>query len=410
MDDSKRTEARKGFVMLTSVLPSSPADNAGARYVHWVANAVANRFEFLALVPDGPAAHRARQIGQVPRHKLLGGAEVRSITPAKAFFTKGVALVFPVRVPWRFVRDLVNNSVVRKAVRQAEIIDLQWQEQGLLIPLLRILNPRARIVCTFHDVLSQRFKRARDSAKSPLPRARWTWAALTARLTEQQILRQADAVIVFSEKDARLLPTGKAKIHIVVPPLAAGMERIQRSSPVSGEILFVGALSRWENEEGLLWFLSDVWPLVRASVPEARFRIAGGGIRPAIQTAADVAGADLLGFVPNLAPLYEQASVVVAPLRLGAGVKFKVIDALAAGVPVVTTTVGAEGIGDPSWFAGLDDDAQQFANAVVETLHRPGLSVERVENIRRDVLKTYGHEQFDHSIATVYSMTPIGSH
>jgi GT2 family glycosyltransferase/glycosyltransferase involved in cell wall biosynthesis len=401
---------RRKLVMLTWVLPSEPADNAGGRFVNWVVDVLSERNEVLLLVPDSPSARRARATGRVPSHLLLGGGQRPVFVGLDRMLAKLLPFVMPVHVPWRFTRQLLRDPAARAEIRSADLIDLQWQEQGTLIPLLRLLNPNARIVCTFHDVLSQRFDRSRASATTMSRRIRWAWAAAQARQTERQIVRRADAVVVLSEKDRRLLPSAGGVVHVVTPPLGKGSETSDRSGPRAAELLFVSFLARWENEEGLLWFLSKVWPQVKKSVPDARFRIAGDGIRTTVREAADLDGVELLGFVADLEPLYEQASVVVVPIRLGAGVKFKVVDALVAGVPVITTNVGAEGIGESSWFAGVHDKAEDFAQAVIGVLANPAAATARSAKIREQVLDEYGTDQFEKSLSRVYSYpTPWGS-
>lgn len=398
---------RSRFLMLTPVLPASRADNAGGRYVYWIERAVSERFDVLVLAPDSPSSRRAYEMGEVPRHRLLRPTPVVVPIFVNRMITRWLSLVAPAHASLPYVRELLRDKEARDAILRADVIDLQWQEQGALIPLLRRLNRHARIVCTFHDVLSQRFARARDSAESGLRRARWTWATAAARMIERQILNRADAVIVLSEKDALLLPPGKAEIHVVTPPLAIDAGSVNRSLMVPGEILFVGFIARWENEEGLLWFLAHAWPLIKARIPHARFRIVGLGIRDDLRKAAHNAGVELLGFVPELKPLYDQASVVVVPLRLGAGVKFKVVEAILAGVPVVTTPVGAEGIGDRSWFAGLTEDAPSFAEAVIKVLSDPVAATARAGEVRKEALHQYGWPHFEKTVSEAYGRPEI---
>ncbi|TLM74499.1 glycosyltransferase [Pseudarthrobacter sp. NamB4] len=399
---NKSTGRSKAMVMITAVLPCAKPDNAGGRYVQWVVQAAAKYYEVFAIAPDGPVSHRAMEAGGVPRHKLFGGSPPASAAAWDQAVVRMLGIAAPVLPPWRFLAGLLRDQGTLDAIRRADVIDLQWEEYGVLIPFLRRLNPGAQIVCTFHDVLSQRYRRASEAATSFAPRVRWAWAAALARRSERKMLRQADKIVVLSQKDAGLLPPGTAEVHVITPPLAVGMGEIDRSAPVAGEVLFVGFLARWENEEGLLWFLSAVWPRIKTAVPAARLQVAGLGIRSTVSEAAREAGVELLGFVPDLEPLYERASVVVVPVRLGAGVKFKVVDALVAGVPVVTTTVGAEGIGDRSWFAGMHDDAEEFANAVLRVLREPAGAGCHSAEVREEALRVYGWEQFDDAMFHVY--------
>ncbi|BCT77066.1 hypothetical protein SCMU_29080 [Sinomonas cyclohexanicum] len=296
---------------------------------------------------------------------------------------------------------LSSDESVRDALRAADVVDLQWAEQAQLAAAIRRLNPRARIVCTVHDVLSQRFDRMHDAAPGPARRLRWKHARRTAVASERALVNAVDVVTVLSNKDAALLPVGRARIAVVTPPLAGDMaHRMERAR--GPELLLVSMLARWENEEGLFWFLKEVFPLIRAEVPGVRFRVAGLGIRPHVAEAAAKAGIELLGFVDDLEPLYDEAAAVVVPLRLGAGVKFKVVDALVRGVPVVTTPVGAEGIGTEAWFAGVHSDATEFAAAVVEVLTNPDPAELRAAAARAEAVGRFGQEQFEQSMREIY--------
>ncbi|TNU60721.1 glycosyltransferase family 4 protein, partial [Bacillus velezensis] len=113
-------------------------------------------------------------------------------------------------------------------------------------------------------------------------------------------------------------------------------------------------------------------PIGLTHVPAARLVIAGANPPPQLQEAvARSDRAELTGFVPSLEPWYAQASVFVAPLLSGAGVKFKTVDAMLRGVPVVATPVGAEGIGDQGLFLAVTEDPDAFARAVIAELQAP---------------------------------------
>jgi len=111
------------------------------------------------------------------------------------------------------------------------------------------------------------------------------------------------------------------------------------------KLMYVGFLGWEPNIQGLLWFIEQVWPKLVARRPDLRFDIVGKGPDNRLQEAAALwEGIDLKGFVPDLQKIYNHARVCVAPLLFGSGMKVKVLDAMARGMPTVTTSVGAEGI------------------------------------------------------------------
>lgn len=111
------------------------------------------------------------------------------------------------------------------------------------------------------------------------------------------------------------------------------------------KLMYVGLLGWEPNAQGLLWFIEKVWPLLLKRHPDLRFDIVGKGADRRLQEAvAGFEGITLKGFVSDLQTIYRDSRVSVAPLMFGSGMKVKVLDAMARGMPTVTTAVGAEGI------------------------------------------------------------------
>jgi len=130
-------------------------------------------------------------------------------------------------------------------------------------------------------------------------------------------------------------------------------------------LLFVGALDFEPNREAMAWFLDEVWPWVRSVRPGIRLRVVGRGVEE-LGSWADVPGVDVLGPVPDLSEELGRADVSIVPIRVGAGTRLKVIEALANHIPVVTTTVGCEGIDVVDGRSALiADGPTAFAGAVL---------------------------------------------
>jgi glycosyltransferase involved in cell wall biosynthesis len=132
------------------------------------------------------------------------------------------------------------------------------------------------------------------------------------------------------------------------------------------QLLFVGGFNHAPNRDGLLWFCGEIWPRL-TKVLNATLSVAGSN--PDVEILA-LAGQDInvLGYVSDaeLLALYQSADVVIAPLRYGAGVKGKVIEAMARGLPVVTTSVGAQGIENAAEMLFIADDADAFVDAIMK--------------------------------------------
>ena len=213
-----------------------------------------------------------------------------------------------------------------------------------------------------------------------------------------------DEVTVFSEKDGGLLGE-PANVRVIHPPLASGLERFPEAQAGPPTALFVAWFAREENDEAAQWLIGDVWPAVVDAVPDARLRLVGRGVSERLQALCDArADVTVAGFVPDLEPEYAAARVCVVPLRQGAGVKFKTVEALLHGVPVVTTSVGAEGIGGLDLFAGLTCDAATFGELMAGVLADPTLARQRSRRVQEWAAREYSAIGFEEQVLAHYGI------
>lgn len=321
--------------------------------------------EALPLVADGPPASLLEEARPRLRGALLTLFRVESVWAGSSIYWPVRRLFRSGRAPWG-------------RLGEADAIEFQWSEMIALAPAVRRRLPGRPLVGIAHDVITQRWERLAGASGSGIRRALLRLAAARCRRRESATFRALDLLVVFSEKDAALareLAPG-TRVEVVHPGLGPTdpLPRAGAEGPPSAEpiVLFTGAMNRPENWRAALWFVEEMWPQVLREVPGARFVIAGANPPAALsERIARTPRAELTGFVDSLEPWYAAASVVAVPLQTGAGVKFKTIDAMLRGVPVVTTPVGAEGIGAPELFAAVTDDADGFARAVVRQLRAP---------------------------------------
>jgi glycosyltransferase involved in cell wall biosynthesis len=232
-------------------------------------------------------------------------------------------------------------------------------------PFVRDAQPPCRIVV---DTVDVHFARLADGAAFGAESRK---SAARTRSRELAAYRAADALIVTSGPDACVLasegdlpPRWVVPIIVHVRPRAAGTR--------TRNALFVGHFDHAPNRDGLHWFVSAVWPSIVASCPEATLTVIGTRAPADIMGLSTTPGVRVLGYVHDLEPHLDRAAVVVAPLRYGAGMKGKVADAMAAGIPVVTTAIGAQGLGIVSGTHGLvADTAEAFSRAVCELFADP---------------------------------------
>src|SRR5262249_10370453 len=110
-------------------------------------------------------------------------------------------------------------------------------------------------------------------------------------------------------------------------------------------VMFLGNLGVPHNVDACVFAARDIWPLVRSEHPDGKLLLVGADPPPAVQRLAELPGVEVTGFVPDVLPVWRSAHVLLAPLRFSTGIQNKLLEAMAAGVPVVTTSQAAEAIG-----------------------------------------------------------------
>ncbi len=187
---------------------------------------------------------------------------------------------------------------------------------------------------------------------------------------ERKIWREVDVAVYPSAEEAAqvraLEPSVRARSIV---PYCFDDFRPLRPPPNSGSIVFVAGFSHPPNVDGAVWLVNDIMPRVRRAIPDARLRIVGSNPTVAVRNLATPA-VEVTGHVTadELARLYAEARVAVIPLRFGAGVKLKVVEALHEGVPLVTTAVGAQGLPGLGRAAAVSDSAATIAAAIIELM------------------------------------------
>jgi glycosyltransferase involved in cell wall biosynthesis len=211
-------------------------------------------------------------------------------------------------------------------------------------------------------------------AKTHAPPRSWVYAreARVLRAFEAAAASHASTTMVVNEKERQAMTAIAPRARVEVVPNGVDAARLRPPAGPAGEpvVVFCGVMNYAPNEEAAIWFAREVWPLVLARRPDARFNIIGSSPTPAIQALADPnAHITVVGAVPDVAPYLWNAAVSVAPLQMARGIQNKVLEAIAAGLPTVVTPIVSEGLPSLVLLAcRVAESAQVFADAVVTFL------------------------------------------
>jgi len=165
---------------------------------------------------------------------------------------------------------------------------------------------------------------------------------------EKRALRDFDAHIAVSQRDAERLRAinPNARIFVIENGVDTDFYSGFRANDelLTRRIVFVGSMDYHANIDGAVNFAREVWPHLRERQPKLIFAIVGKDPAPEVRNLAQIPGIEVTGTVDDVRPFYREASAAVVPLNIGGGSRLKILEAMAAGVPVVSSTLGAEGL------------------------------------------------------------------
>jgi glycosyltransferase involved in cell wall biosynthesis len=173
--------------------------------------------------------------------------------------------------------------------------------------------------------------------------------------------------------------------------------------PDANRLLFLGSLDYMPNDDAILYFCQAILPRLRMKVPRFTLRVVGGGATPQVGNMGRLREVDLAGMVPDVTPEYEKASVVVVPLRAGSGTRIKILEAFSFRKPVVSTTIGAEGLGAiHEQHLLIADTPEQFASACARLLTDAPLRNRLVENAYAFFRTEYSLDRVRNVLRSIY--------
>jgi len=290
--------------------------------------------------------------------------------------------------------DIYRYSIqaVKKYKREGytpDVIVLQWTQMAFLIGIIKKIFPNAKYIVMEEDVTFLAYRRFYQYYKNPIKKLMFYLMYHVVKYLELKSVCMSDRTVCSNEKDKKLLwETGINKQKVInIVPYYQNMSDVQYKGK-SKDIIFYGAMGRMENHMSAVWFLENVFPKIEDQ--SVRFLVIGGGPKDELR-AYESERVKIMGFVDDLTPYFSNGLCMAAPLQLGAGIKVKILEAMSAGLPVVTNAIGIEGI---SAIDGKDYLLATIADEYVESINRL-LNEENLKYELSDSAKLYLEQDFN---------------
>ncbi|MCG8347541.1 MAG: glycosyltransferase [Chloroflexales bacterium] len=414
-------------ILLLCPYPPYPPRSGGALRIYNLLAGLAPRHELwcLTFAPDDAAVAALKPLCEYCRVVTVRGLLPRSTTQ-RAWTTLTSSL------PDMALRN--TSPAYAAALRQllceqhfdiVQAASIEMAHYGLSLRDQQSANGRVRrphlILDEFNAEYVLQYRAALTTLRSPRlnprslaasPYSLVQWRKLAAY--ERRLLRAYDYTLAVSAEDRRALLKLDPAARIGIVPNGvdcAYFDRRQlenRPSIKPQSLVFTGTLDFRPNVDAVTWFAREVLPLVRAQQPAARFVVVGRAPAPAVRALHDGVMVDVIGEVADVRPFIDGAAAYVVPMRMGGGVRLKLLEALAMQAPVVSTTMGAEGV------EGLHDGAQllladtpaAFAAAVLRLLADPALGRQLGAAGRELVLRHYDWQAIVPLLEKIYAELP----
>ena len=338
---------------------------------------------------------RAQAVVPVPAPKKY--------TPAK--IVRGILGGLPLPVQNYTSAEMASAIRAPLEARSFDLVHLDSIHLCSIIPLIRSLAPNAKVVLDWHNIESELMARYARNAHSKL---KALYARETARRLvhlEDKMLRDCSGHVVCSARERQELLHRNTQAHVAVIENGVDTRHFQPapSTTVRMRVIFVGQMAYHANADAAVWFVNTIWPSVRERFPDLSLAIVGSDPTPAVRALAQRPGIEVTGTVPDVLPFYQDAFASVVPLQTGGGTRLKILEAMAAGAPVVSTALGAEGlqVNDGVHFLRADERAQSWIGAF-EKLSDETMSSALIGEARALVCREYDWHIIGKRLATTY--------
>lgn len=307
------------------------------------------------------------------------------------------------------VYDFFRQELAKKLVEllSDQDIDIVQFEHSFFAPYIDVLEKgyQGKTVLDFHNVGFQQYRRMAGLELGWGKKASFWIKSVLMRNWESLYARRFHHCLATSEIDATLLKTQAPGLKVSVIPngIDTSTNQLLDEPTACTTLLIIGTIGYPPNLDSVIYFCSEILPLIEQQIPEVRLMVVGHAPPKKVKELGKRPNIDVLGSVLDVLPCYQNACITVVPLRGGGGTRIKIIESMALGRPVVSTTIGCEGLNVVDGMHLLiGDSPSEFSNAVIRLLKDRPLRARIVANARSLVETYYDWEKIGGKLLGIY--------
>ncbi|MCR4680607.1 MAG: glycosyltransferase family 4 protein [Bacteroidales bacterium] len=295
-----------------------------------------------------------------------------------------------------------------EAILTHEKYDIVHLESIYVSPYINVIRKysKARIVMRMHNIEHKIWERLADNESNLIKKILYNANRRQLERTEKTILKRVDGYMTISDPDYQYFSKTAPEIPGIIIPFGIDMdnyvledEYIPSDKP---SLCHIGSMNWSPNMEGIEWFLDEVWPMIHAAHPELQFTVAGHGTPDSLYLRKDP-NVEFVGSVPDANEFMLDHDMMIVPLLSGSGVRVKIVEAMALGRVVITTSVGAEGLAvENGKHLFIADTPEEFVSVLDKCIQTPDLCAIISENARDFIAMHHNNELITETILDFY--------
>jgi len=343
--------------------------------------------------------------GKIPEvYRKITGIELvyidLTVRPVPAFLNLFTGKSYHVE---RFISENFEHKLIE--VLEQNTFDIVQIETLYMTPYLKTIRKysQAKVFLRAHNIEHMIWQRITESTRNPLKKAYLKHVTKTLKEYELKSLDRYDGIIPISQVDAvffeKMTETPVKAISFGVDPDKVEMEDYGHPEFA---LFHIGSMNWMPNIEGIKWFLQEVWPLISEALPDLKIYLAGREMPEWLQQLG-LKNVEIAGEVPDAYAFIRSKAISIAPLFSGSGIRIKIIESMALGRAVISTTIGAEGI---NYTDGenilIADDKQNFFEAVKMLYENTGKAKDIGMKARRLILEQHNNKQLIRQMVDFY--------